>query len=215
MADLEKNLHQVLERIQKTAHLCGRNESEIDLVVVTKEQPAHLIQKLYDLGVRDFGENRLHEALIKQQQLPDDIRWHFIGTLQTSKIGKAVQHFDLIHSVDSFELAQKIDRTQVLSQVLIQVNTSREISKHGFLEEDFCARAKAMKMLSHISVKGLMTIGPLHGREADVRDCFRALRTLRDEYLPGTILSMGMSQDYEIAIEEGATLLRIGSAIFK
>ena len=211
MADLEKNLHEVQEKIEKAARASGRKASDICLVVVTKEQPTHLIQKLYDLGVRDFGESRLHEAIIKQQQLPDDIRWHLIGTLQTSKVGKAVHHFDLIHSVDSFELAQKIDRTKVL----LQVNTSRESSKHGFLEEDFCARVRALKQLSHMSVKGLMTIGPLHGGEDEVRNCFRALRELRDEYLPGMALSMGMSGDYEIAIEEGATLLRIGTAIFK
>jgi PLP dependent protein len=191
------------------------------LIAVSKKRPIEAIQRLYDQGCRHFGENRLDEALEKQTQLPTDIKWHFIGTLQRKKAAKAIGHFSLIHSVDSLELAQKIssssaDRT---TRILLQVNTSGEASKQGFTPATATAHFTQILSLPNLQVDGLMTMAPLTDDTKLIRTTFRSLRLLRDRLQqlsgdPLPHLSMGMSSDYRLALDEGATLLRIGSAIF-
>lgn len=219
------NYQSVLRQIQSKALECGRSLNDVSLVAVTKSVEWEDVQQIFDLGQRDFGENRLPEALKKMSQAPQGCFWHFIGTLQKNKVRKVIESFSLIHSVDSFELAQKIsDCSRELGRdthILLQSNTSGEGSKHGNTPEQWKECFEAVASLPNISIDGLMTMAPLTEDEAVIRDCFRKLRVLRDElnYLgKGRLklyhLSMGMSHDYKIAIEEGATLLRIGSAIF-
>jgi pyridoxal phosphate enzyme (YggS family) len=185
----------------------------VKLVAVTKNVPVEDISLVYELGCRDFGENRVQDALPKIEELPPDIRWHFIGTLQKNKVKKVVGNFALIHSVDSVELAQEISKQGIDTSILLQVNTSGEESKQGFTEDEFRRDLAMIQKMPYIQVKGLMTMAPLTEDVDQIRMCFRRLRELRDE-LGLKELSMGMSHDYKIAIEEGATIVRIGSAIF-
>ncbi len=185
----------------------------VKLVAVTKNVPVEDISLVYELGCRDFGENRVQDALPKIEELPPDIRWHFIGTLQKNKVKKVVGNFALIHSVDSVELAQEISKQGIDTSILLQVNTSGEESKQGFTEDEFRRDLAMIQKMPYIQVKGLMTMAPLTEDVDQIRMCFRRLRELRDE-LGLKELSMGMSHDYKIAIDEGATIVRIGSAIF-
>lgn len=215
----------VRNHVDEIARKFGRLPEEIELVTVSKNQSLSSILQTYQEGCRDFGESRIQDALEKIDQLPDDIRWHFIGTLQRNKVPQTVGRFQLIHSVDSFELLKKISQTSEKlgkeTSVLLQVNTSGESTKHGLPPDDWRELFDRVVGLPMIRVLGLMTMAPLTEDEASIRDCFRRLRLLRDEFRMrsgGAMLfehlSMGMSHDYPIAIEEGATLLRIGSAIF-
>ncbi|MBA3958663.1 MAG: YggS family pyridoxal phosphate-dependent enzyme [Parachlamydiaceae bacterium] len=198
--------------------------SHIQLVAVSKGHPIESILSVYQTGCRDFGENRIQEALEKQTKMPSDIRWHMIGTLQLNKVRKAIGKFTLIHSVDTPELAQKISscslEQNLKTAILLQVNTSGELSKHGLSVEQWRKAFASVLALPGVHIEGLMTIAPLVEDKETIRRCFASLREFRDELekqykisLPK--LSMGMSHDYQIAIQEGATLLRIGSAIFK
>lgn len=195
----------------------------IQVVAVSKGQSIDSIMKVYQEGCRDFGESRVQEALEKMKTAPDDIAWHFIGSLQKNKVSKVIGKFKLIHSVDSFELAEKISelslQEKLVTSVLVQVNASGELSKHGLSPNECQEQFTRFLGLSGIHVQGLMTMAPFVENEEAIRQCFRNLRQLRDQLqtvhqhsLP--LLSMGMSHDYPIAIEEGATLLRIGTAIF-
>ncbi len=195
----------------------------VTLVVVTKGRSYEEVYSAYEEGARHFGENRVPEALEKISQLPSDIHWHFIGSLQKNKVRKVLGHFDLIHSVDSLELAKKISEVSEemgrTTSILLQANTSGEEAKHGYAPEQWISDFKALLRLPSLDVQGLMTMAPLTEDEDTIRRCFAGLRSLRDSLqdsfgrsLPH--LSMGMSNDYRIAIEEGATLVRIGSAIF-
>lgn len=216
---------QVREKVWEHALACGRQPEEIELVTVSKNQSVENLRSVYAEGGRLFGENRLQEALPKISQLPLDCEWHFIGTLQKNKVKKAIAAFQLIHSVDSLELAMKISQESQLqgktTSLLLQVNISGELSKHGQSAEEWEKKLEALNALPCLSVEGLMTMAP-DTEEAQVcRACFRGLRELRDKWKkemkdPARFhhLSMGMSHDYLLAIEEGATLLRIGSAIF-
>ncbi len=193
----------------------------VTVIAVSKRRTVEEIQKFYDEGYRHFGENRLDEALEKQQKLPSDIQWHFIGSLQRKKVSKVIGHFSLIHSVDSLELAQKISSSSApqITRILLQVNTSGESSKHGFTPDTIKTLFTQILSLPHLQVDGLMTMAPHTGDTQPIRSCFRALRLLRDQLQqlsgePLPHLSMGMSNDYPIAVEEGATLLRLGSALF-
>lgn len=185
----------------------------VKLVAVTKNVPVEDISLVYELGCRDFGENRVQDALPKIEELPPDIRWHFIGTLQKNKVKKVVGNFALIHSVDSVELAQEISKQGIDTAILLQVNTSGEASKKGFTADEFRRDLAMIQKMPYIQVKGLMTMAPLTEDVDQIRMCFRRLRELRDESGLKE-LSMGMSHDYKIAIEEGATIVRVGSAIF-
>ncbi len=216
------SLESVVGTIEKKAREAGRNPAEISLVVVTKGQPQEAIEMLYQMGVRDFGENRVQEALEKMEKSPKDIRWHFIGKLQKKKVSKVIGRFTLIHSVDSSRLAEKLSTASmehgVVTSVLLEANTSGEGAKSGLSPVEWKQEYGRLLDLEGIKISGLMTMAPLTDDEGVIRNCFSKLRQLRDELqeiggeLPA--LSMGMSQDYPIAIEEGATHLRIGSAIF-
>lgn len=214
----------IKEKIKEIAKKCGRDSNEIKLVVVTKNCPIEAIQEVYKCGARDFGENRVQDVLEKISLLPQDIQWHFIGSLQNNKVNKVVGKFALIHSVDSLHLAKKIneesEKIGVITSILLQVNTSGEGTKHGLDEDGWRAVLDDVNKLNHVKVKGLMTMAPFTEDEEIIRSCFRKLRNFQDEmkqYVrePDIFedLSMGMSNDYKIAIEEGATILRIGSAI--
>lgn len=213
----------LLEEIAAIARASGRSPEEITLVAVTKDYPWSHIQPAYDSGCRDFGESRLQEALPKIHAAPSDIRWHFIGTLQKNKVRKAIGNFVLIHSVDTPELAKKISEcsqeANLVTPLLLQVNTSGEATKHGFSEEQWQPHLENLFDLPQCRIEGLMTIAPFVEDEKIIRSCFASLRQMRDRLVstldsPLPYLSMGMSHDYRIAIEEGATLLRIGKALF-
>lgn len=225
-------LIEIKAQIQKICMDTGRDPSRILLVAVSKGRSVQEILELYHAGIRDFGENRVQEALEKQLLLPQDIRWHLIGTLQTKKVPKVVGSFVLIHSVDSLELATKLNQVScernLVSHILIQVNTSLEAAKHGFTEDALLAEFGKIIQLPHLCVRGLMTMARAHTKgvteeEADVKSSFSRLALLQKSLhkaFPGisgtcTELSMGMSNDYQIAISEGATILRIGSLLFR
>ncbi|MEM1283097.1 MAG: YggS family pyridoxal phosphate-dependent enzyme [Chlamydiota bacterium] len=215
----------IKSHIAQLAKECERDPEDITLLAVTKTLPMEHILSAYEVGGRHFGENKVQEALEKIQNAPDDIGWHLIGTLQKNKVRKVIGKFSLIHSVDSLELAEKIEtcseEAKEVTKVLLQVNTSGEQSKHGLSIRQWRNRFEEILSLNNISVEGLMTIAPFSDDTKVVRECFRKLRDFREELqeLSGNRanihhLSMGMTNDYPIAIEEGATILRIGSAIF-
>jgi len=212
------NYKALQEEIAGIALRSGRKPEEITLVAATKYADASALKELYEAGCRDFGETRLQAALAKIPVLPSDIRWHFIGTLQSNKAAKAAQNFFLIHSVDSVELAQKLaeigTKRGSVVPILLQVNASFEAAKHGFTFEECREVFDRLHELPGIEIRGLMAMAALTEDEKAVRACFSRLRALRDT-LNLAELSMGMSQDFRIAIEEGATILRIGTLIFK
>lgn len=218
---MTQNYCQVLESIRAHAEQVGRDPSAITLVAVTKHHPLEEIQELHDAGARAFGESRVQEAVPKLEQASFSADWHFIGTLQKNKLNKVLGRFALIHSVDSQELAEAISkRADRKEPLLLQVNTSGEKAKHGLSPEEWEQAWTRLLDLPHLDVQGLMTMAPHTDDDAVIRRCFAALRQFRDHLetkysVPLPHLSMGMSHDYTIAIEEGATLLRIGSALFQ
>jgi pyridoxal phosphate enzyme (YggS family) len=211
------NYHLLLQEIADEAKLANRNPSEIKLVVVSKTHPWEVVREGYEAGCRSFGENRVQEALEKMEIAPKDSEWHLIGTLQKNKVNKAVGVFSLIHSVDSLELAEKINDVSlqkgVVTPILLQVNVSGEESKHGFTAETVTADFTRLKSMANLRIEGLMTMAPFTEDANIRRDCFKKLRVLRDK-LGVKELSMGMSNDWREAVQEGATILRVGSAIF-
>ncbi len=210
---VEENLGKVLKAIGKR---------KITLVVVTKNHTWEEIEELYRLGCRDFGENRVQEAEKKITRAPKDIRWHFVGKLQKNKVAKVVGKFALIHSVDSLELAQKIGSESVkrgiVTNVLLEANTSGEETKEGAPPDEWNKCFSQVLDIKGLKCCGWMTMAPLTTDEDVLRKTFATLAGLRDELLglcgEACELSMGMSNDYAVAIQEGATILRIGSAIF-
>lgn len=215
----------LLEDIQSIATKCGRQLSEIRLVAVSKGHPWDEIKPVYEVGCRDFGENRWEEAFKKMEQAPNDIRWHFIGHLQKNKVRKVVGRFSLIHSVDSYELAEKIatvsQEMKLTSAILLQINIFGEQSKQGMTANECLENFEKIKNLSGLNIQGLMTMAPLSEDKGLISSGFESLRLLKERLnndfhplnqLP--YLSMGMSQDYQIAIAQGANLLRIGSKIW-
>jgi pyridoxal phosphate enzyme (YggS family) len=223
---LKNSLAQVRKRIQSAAAVCGRNEKEIQLVAVSKTKPKEMVLEAFEAGVTVFGENYVQEAREKFNALYTyPISWHFIGHLQTNKAKYVVKIFDLIHSVDSIKLAKELDKqarkNNKVQKVLVQVNIAEEDSKSGIRVQDTFSLIQEMSCLENISVRGLMTMPPYFYAPERVRPFFRALRQLRDDIREENIagvsmneLSMGMTGDFEIAIQEGATLVRIGTAIF-
>ncbi len=223
---VQENIGKVKSNIKKSAEKVGRNPEDITLVCVTKETNLEQIKQAIDLGINHIGENKVQDAIAKFQYISDKIIWHMIGHLQINKVKYAIKLFSLIHSVDSIKLAEEIDRrTKKLNKVqdvLIQVNTSGEESKYGVSYKETFSLIKETLRMKNVKVRGLMTIAPLVDNSEKARPFFKRLRELRNEInnrqngqnVP-MHLSMGMSQDYRIAVEEGATILRIGSAIFK
>jgi PLP dependent protein len=222
---LAANIDHVRSTIAEAAMGVGRAPEEITLVAVSKSKPVELVQMAYNVGVTDFGENRVQEALPKIAAFhPQGLHWHMIGHLQSNKAGKVVNPFYCVHSVDSLHLAQALNRHAGEQGkrlfVLLQVNVSGEASKEGMAPAEVLALARQIVALPHIQVEGLMTIAPLTEDPEQVRPVFRALRLLREQLraelpqCPWRHLSMGMTDDYSVAIEEGATIVRIGRAIF-
>lgn len=218
--------HALRKKIDAHAIQCGRNPEEIRLVAVSKTHSVEAIQSAYFEGARLFGESRIEECMDKIPLLSNDIEWHFIGTLQRKKVAKTVPFVQLIHSVDSFALAEKIAEVSLQknlkTSILLQVNTSGESTKHGLSPDQWEEELVKLNRLTTLQVKGLMTMAPLTTDQKMIRECFAKLKQCKDQWKkqlnnPSDFyeLSMGMSHDYLIAIEEGATLLRIGSAIFK
>ncbi len=212
----------VQDRIRAAAARVGRDSSAITLVAVSKTVPVTCIREAIDAGVRILGENRVQEARDKIASLPGRAEWHLVGHLQTNKAQLAVQLFELIHSVDSLKLAQVLDRSGAqagkIVRCLIEANLGGEESKSGTTEEGISPMLEAATRLPHLRIEGLMAIPPFLPDPEQVRPYFRRLRALRDklkgEVLTLTELSMGMTHDFEVAIEEGATMVRIGTAIF-
>jgi pyridoxal phosphate enzyme (YggS family) len=223
---IAQNLKTIRTRIRQAAENAGRDPAEIELVAVTKTHPASLVRQAWESGVAVAGENYIQEAREKIAALADcGLRWHFIGHLQSNKARQAVAHFELIHSVDSLKLGHEIDkqagRIGKPQPILVQVNISREATKSGATREAARELVEALGRLPHLQVRGLMTMPPFFDQPERARPYFAALRELRDRIReaapPGVVmahLSMGMTGDFEAAIAEGATLVRIGTAIF-
>jgi len=224
--DLQENIARVRERIAAACGRGGRRPEEVRLVAVSKTIPADRIRQAYAAGLRDFGENRVQEAKEKRPALADlDITWHLIGHLQTNKVKPAQELFQWVDSIDSFRLAEKLDhaargRGQRLP-VLLEVNLGAEPTKFGAAEEDVVRLAEQVGQLPTLELRGLMVVPPYLENPEQVRPFFRRLRelarTIESRNLPHVSmreLSMGMSHDFEVAIEEGATIVRVGTAIF-
>jgi hypothetical protein len=225
MPAISERLREVNERIERACARAGRIPAEIALVAVTKTVPVARIQQGVDAGIRLVGENKVQEAAGKADHVRGGVTWHMVGHLQRNKAKKAVALFAMIQSVDSVELAQEIDRRSAEAgkrmDVLIEVNTSQEDTKFGRSPEDCIDLVEKISHFKHISVKGLMTIGAFSPDEKAVRACFSRLRDLRESIRRANIenvkmewLSMGMTSDFETAIEEGSNMVRIGAAIF-
>ncbi|MBA3833074.1 MAG: YggS family pyridoxal phosphate-dependent enzyme [Chthoniobacterales bacterium] len=223
MNDVADNLDRVRQEIASAAAKASRPVDEIELVAVSKKQDAEKIRATGEAGQMLFGESRVQEARVKIPLLPSRLRWHFIGHLQKNKIRHALPLFELFHGIDSLALAQDMDRVAeeegTRPRVLLEVNVAGEASKHGFTPEALRRDLEVALSLGRLTIEGLMTIPPLAPEAEASRRYFAALRELRDELetefnvkLPQ--LSMGMSGDFAVAIEEGATLVRVGTAIF-
>lgn len=218
---LRENFSDVKRKIEQAAQKCGRNEEEIKLVAVSKTQPAEFLRAAIAAGANVFGENKVQEAESKILEIGrETVEWHLIGHLQSNKARKAVQLFDVVHTLDSIELAERLERICIEENrtglsVLIQVDLANETTKNGIAEEDLPQLIEFLQTCKCLKFDGLMIIPPFFEDAEKVRPYFRRLREIRDKILPrGGELSMGMSHDFEIAIEEGATLVRVGTAIF-
>lgn len=222
---IKDNLNVVEERIKAACLRAGRQREEVTLIAVSKTKPVSAIEEVMKEDIVDFGENKVQELTSKYEMLHKDLRWHLIGHLQTNKVKYIVDKVTLIHSVDSFKLAEQIDRESakkgVICDILIEVNVAKEDTKFGVFEEDLLGVIVEVSKLKNIHVKGLMTIAPFALDPEKNRMYFRKLRQLNVDIksknidnVSMNILSMGMTGDYEVAIEEGATLIRVGTGIF-
>ena len=223
---METRLQAVKERIRKAAEGCQRNPEEIRLIAVSKTMPAETVRQAIEAGVTDIGENYVQESRDKFQALVSlDVNWHFIGHLQSNKAKYVVRIFDLIHSVDSLKLARELNKqaknVNKIQKILVQVNVAKEDTKSGIYAEDAIDLLKEIGQFENISVRGLMTMPPFFNAPDRVRPFFADLRRLRDKIEAAALpnirmdsLSMGMTGDFETAIEEGATFVRVGTAIF-
>ena len=223
MSSILDNLERVREQIASAAANSGRSADDVELVAITKTHPAEKVREAVEAGQTLFGESRVQEARAKITELSSNIRWHFVGHLQKNKVRQALPLFEMIHSVDSLALAQEINRIAeeegLYPRVLLEVNVAGEGSKFGFAPDDLREQMEALLALPRLSIEGLMCIPPLAVESEDSRKFFVQVRELRDSLekefnmkLPQ--LSMGMTQDFPIGIQEGATLVRVGTAIF-
>ena len=227
MGTMKEGLEDTQQAIVSAAHRAGRDPSEVTLVAVGKTKPASMIQELYDLGVRDFGENKVQELTAKYEVLPKDIRWHMIGHLQSNKVKYIVDKVAMIHSVDSLRLAQVIEKEAVKKNVdhidvLLEVNVSGEESKYGMTPAEVEELIDQFFALERVKIRGFMTVAPFAEDPEEVRPYFKRLKQLSvdiqnktiDNNIDVGLLSMGMSGDFEAAIEEGASFVRVGTRIF-
>lgn len=222
---IELNYREVQENIKKACEKTGRNPEEVTLIAVSKTKPVEMLKEAYDAGARFFGENKVQEIQEKYDKLPEDIQWHMIGHLQRNKIKYIVDKVSMIHSVDSLRLAEAIEaeaaKHQVKVPVLIEVNVAEEDSKFGLKTTEVLPLLEQISEFSHLEVKGLMTIAPYVENPEDNREIFRQLKKLSVDIaakninnITMSVLSMGMTGDYEVAVQEGATMVRVGTGIF-
>ena len=222
---IKQQLLAVEQNIQKACQNAGRNRDEITLIAVSKTKPLSMLQEAYDADIRHFGENKVQELCEKYEQLPSDIKWHMIGHLQTNKVKYLIGKTYLIHSVDSLKLAAEIEKqakkSDVIMDILIEVNIAEEQTKFGISKEETIQLVKEIAKFPHIRIKGLMTIAPYVENPEDNRCFFRQIKELAVDItnqnidnVSMNILSMGMTGDYMVAIEEGATMVRVGTGIF-
>lgn len=210
---LRENLRAIRERVERSAESVGRDPSEVTLIAVSKTHPADAIRALYDLGHRDFGESRLQEALPKIEALPGDIRWHFIGNLQSNKAKRIAQTFDVVHTLHSPAQIHEMAKANRRVEGFVEVNVAKEPQKSGVTTESVDEFLVNLLNCNHIHFRGLMTIGPRVDDIEQMRPFFRTLREI-NRRLGGQWLSMGMSGDFEVAIQEGSTHIRVGTALF-
>ncbi|MFR3650304.1 MAG: YggS family pyridoxal phosphate-dependent enzyme [Enterocloster aldenensis] len=222
---IKEHLTEVKERIEQACIRSGRNPGEVTLIAVSKTKPVPMLEEAYAAGARDFGENKVQEIAAKKPELPEDIRWHMIGHLQRNKVGQVLGKAVLIHSVDSLRLARQIEtdaaKTGLDVDILLEVNVAREESKYGFMLEEVEDAIMTIKDFPHVHIKGLMTIAPFVENPEENRGIFKKLFEFAvdidkkniDNITMG-VLSMGMTGDYEVAVEEGATMVRVGTGIF-
>ena len=222
---LRDNLRIVEERISKACERVGRKREEVTLIAVSKTKPISMLTSIYDEGIRHFGENKVQELTDKYEKLPSDIEWHMIGHLQRNKVKYLIDKVSMIHSVDSLRLAEMIEQESakkgVVTNILLEVNVAEEESKFGFKTEEIFEAIEEISRFPHVRVCGLMTIAPFVSDPEENRPIFAKMKKLSVDIkaknidnINVDILSMGMTGDFEVAIEEGATMVRVGTAIF-
>ena len=222
---LRENLVAVEEKITEDCKKSGRAREEVKLIAVSKTKPLEMLQEIYNEKIRDFGENKVQEMCDKIENMPSDVNWHMIGHLQTNKVKYIVGKTKLIHSVDSLHLAKEIqkqaEKKNVIVDVLIEVNIAEEESKFGIHKDETIELVKEISKLKNVKIMGLMTIAPYVENPEDNRNYFRAIKQLSVDIdnqnidnVSMSVLSMGMTGDYTVAIEEGATYVRVGTGIF-
>ena len=222
---LKENLDTVEQNITEACKRVGRAREEVTLIAVSKTKPVEMLREIYDAGARDFGENKVQELCSKIDELPSDIKWHMIGHLQRNKVKYIIERVALIHSVDTYRLAEEINiqakKKNIIVPILIEVNIAGEESKFGTSKEDAILLVEDISKLENIRIKGLMTIAPYVVDSEENRPYFRKIKQLSVDIAKKNIhnvsmeiLSMGMTGDYMVAIEEGATMVRVGTGIF-
>ena len=222
---IKDQLQDVEKRIQAACDRAGRKREEVTLIAVSKTKPVETLQEAYDLGGRIFGENKVQELTAKYEALPKDIHWHMIGHLQTNKVKYIIDKAELIHSVDSLKLAETIEKEaakhDLIADILVEVNVAEEESKFGMKMEEVIPFVEKVSAFPHVRVRGLMTIAPFVEDPEENRSIFADLHKLYIDIKKKnhdndtvSVLSMGMTNDYEVAIEEGATMVRVGTGIF-
>ena len=220
-----ENIKNVRERLNAACLRAGRDPKEVTLISVSKTKPVSMLMEAYEAGERDFGENKVQEITEKRPQIPESAKFHMIGHLQTNKVGQVIDKVVLIHSCDSVHLAEKIEKEAakrgIIANVLLEVNVAREESKFGMFLEDVIPNLKEIQQFPHVCVKGMMTIAPNVENAEENRNYFKELYQLyidikSKNIANGTmgVLSMGMTGDFEVAVEEGATMIRVGTGIF-
>lgn len=222
---LANNLQEVELKIQEACNRANRAREEVTLIAVSKTKPLSMLQEVYNLGIRNFGENKVQELSEKHPQMPSDTTWHLIGHLQTNKVKQVIDKANLIHSVDSVHLAETIEKEaakkDLIVHILIEVNVAEEESKFGLKVQEVIPAIETIATFPHIRIQGLMTIAPFVENPEENRSVFARLQKLsvdiRSKNIDNVsvdILSMGMTNDYQVAIEEGATMVRVGTGIF-
>lgn len=225
MNTIKENLGEVRENIRKACKKAGRNVEDVTLIAVSKTKPLSMLEEAYEAGARDFGENKVQEIIEKRPAMPEDARFHMIGHLQRNKVKQVLPHTVLIHSVDSIRLAEQIDQEAkklgITAKILLEVNVAKEESKFGIMPEDVFEMVEQIAAFSHLRIEGLMTIAPFVEDPEENRPVFRKLYQLSVDIkkknidnVGMSVLSMGMTGDYQVAVEEGATMIRVGTGIF-
>ena len=225
MNTIRDHLNEVRENIQKACEKAGRSPQEVTLIAVSKTKPLFMLEEAYEAGARDFGENKVQEILEKHPKMPEDARFHMIGHLQRNKVKQVLPHAVLIHSVDSYRLAEQISQEAgklgITAKILLEVNVAKEESKFGMMPEDVEEMAGQIAALPHLQIEGLMTIAPFFDDPEKNRPVFRKLYQLyvdiKNKNIDNVnmgVLSMGMTGDYQVAVEEGSTMIRVGTGIF-